>query len=107
MLPCVIQFMGGLKRSQAVQSLLAFGFVLSSLLAKAWNAERDANEPAKVKLFRASLLHCTCVVQLFDPWYMDANTKAGQNPEPNMQKTSNETLHAHHLHVTVFEPKIL
>ncbi|MEK6669580.1 MAG: hypothetical protein AABZ19_12210 [Pseudomonadota bacterium] len=46
---------------------------------------------------------------------MDANTKDAQEPEPNMQRPlppgrkglSNEELHAHHLHVTVFEPKIL
>lgn len=81
----------------------------------AWNNERNANEPTKVKLFRASLLQCPGVFQLFDPWFMDANTKDGQEPEPNMQRPlppgqkgpSNEELHAHHLHVTVFEPKIL
>lgn len=80
-----------------------------------WNRERDANEPAKVKLFRTSLLQCSCVSQLFDPWFMDANTKDGHEPEPNMQRPlpggkkgpSNEELHAHHLHVTVYEPKIL
>lgn len=82
---------------------------------KAWDSERDSNEPAKVKLFRASLLQCQCVSQLFDPWFMDANTKDGQEPEPNMQRPlppgrkglSNEELHAHHLHVTVYEPRIL
>lgn len=83
--------------------------------SNAWDKERDANEPAKVKLFRASLLQCSCVFQLFDPWFMDANTKDGKDPEPNMQRPqppgkkgpSNEELHAHHLHVTVYEPKIL
>lgn len=82
---------------------------------EAWNAERNVNEPAKVRLFRASLLQCQCVSQLFDPWFMDANTKDGQEPEPNLQRPlppgrkglSNEELHAHHLHVTVYEPKIL
>lgn len=73
----------------------------------AWDDERNANEPAKVKLFRSSLLHCSCVAQLFDPWYMDGNTKDEQDAQPNMQQTSNEALHAHHLHVTVFEPNIL
>jgi hypothetical protein len=71
------------------------------------DAERNANEPMKVKLLRASPLKCPCVRKLFAPWYVDANTKNGQEPVPNMQKTSNETLHAHHLHVTVYEPKIL
>lgn len=82
---------------------------------RSWNKERDSNEPAKVKLFRASLLQCQCVSQLFDPWFMDANTKDGQEPEPNLQRPlppgrkglSNEELHAHHLHVTVYEPRIL
>lgn len=83
--------------------------------SNAWDKEREANEPAKVKLFRASLLQCSCVFQLFDPWLMDANTKDEMAPEPNMQRPqppgkkgpSNEELHAHHLHVTVYEPKIL
>lgn len=80
-----------------------------------WNSERDNNEPAKVRLFRASLLQCHAVFQLFDPWFMDSNTKDERDPEPNMQRPlspgkngpSNEDLHAHHLHVTVFEPNIL
>lgn len=76
----------------------------------AWNDERNAHEPSKVRLYRASLLKCSCVAQLFDPWFMDANTKDQLAPEPNMQRgpqTSNERLHSHHLHVTVHEPKIL
>lgn len=76
----------------------------------AWNSERDANEPSKVRLFRASLLRCSCVAQLFDPWLMEVNTKDAVPPEPNMQRgdsTSNERLHSHHLHVTVYEPRIL
>ena len=77
---------------------------------KAWGKERNAAEPASVRLFRISLLKCTCVAQLFDPWYMDENTRDDNAPEPNMQRgqsTSNERLHAHHLHITVHEPKIL
>lgn len=72
-----------------------------------WDQERDACEPAAVKFFRTSLLRCNCVAQLFDPWYMDGNAKDGQEAEPNMQVSKNEKLHAHHLHVTVYEPKIL
>jgi hypothetical protein len=75
-----------------------------------WNSERDAAEPANARQFRVSLLKCACVSQLFDPWFMDANTKDATGPEPNMQRgasTSNERLHAHHLHITVFEPRIL
>lgn len=76
----------------------------------AWNKERDAAEPAAARLFRTSLLKCSCVRQLFDPWVMDENTKDANAPMPNMQRgssTSNERLHAHHLHITVHEPKIL
>jgi hypothetical protein len=77
---------------------------------KSWNVERDAAEPANARLFRASLLKCTCVRQLFDPWFMDENTQDKTDPVPNMQRgatTSNERLHSHHLHITVDEPKIL
>lgn len=77
---------------------------------KAWNAARDACEPEHVRRFRTALLRCRCVKQLFDPWYMDANTHDEEPPEPNMQQgpaTSNERLHAHHLHITVDEPGLL
>jgi hypothetical protein len=73
----------------------------------AWNAERDANEPVTVHEFRASLLQCTCVAQLFDPWFMDLNTHSGAAPEPNTQRSGLEKLHATHLHITVSDPKIL
>jgi hypothetical protein len=69
--------------------------------AKAWNDERDANEPAAVKSFRGYLLRCECVTQVFDPWFMDANTKDDVAPQPNQQKSGNDQLHATHLHVTV------
>lgn len=72
-----------------------------------WDQQRDAGEPLQAKLFRASLLECSCVRQLFDPWFMEQNTKDSKQSEPNMQVTSNETLHAHHLHITVDDPKIL
>ena len=77
---------------------------------EAWDSERNRHEPDNVKLYRTSLLKCDCVKQLFDPWFMDNDTHDKLTPEPNMQRgasTSNERLHAHHLHVTVFEPKIL
>jgi hypothetical protein len=83
---------------------------------KAWNAERDKNEPAKVKGYRASLLRCECVKQLYDPWYMEDDTQDKNAPTPNEQRPkpnrkkdtelSNEELHANHLHITVHEPKI-
>ncbi|MFZ5521928.1 MAG: hypothetical protein ACOZD0_12080 [Pseudomonadota bacterium] len=74
---------------------------------RAWKMEADAGEPNSVRGFRSSLLRCRCVGQLFDPWYMESNTQDRAEPEPNLQKTSNETLHSHHLHVTVHEPSIL
>lgn len=73
---------------------------------KAWNAERDKNEPAKVKGYRASLSRCKHVEQLYDPWFMDNDTQDKIPAKPNEQKTGEETGHAHHLHVTVHEPKI-
>lgn len=73
----------------------------------AWNEERDKGEPNHVHRYRASLLRCVCVKQLFDPWFMDAQTQDASEPTPNMQKSGNEILHAHHLHITVDDPKIL
>lgn len=73
-----------------------------------WNAERISGEPSAVKNFRISLLNCSCVGQLFDPWYIYTN--AHGTGTPNMQRGASislERLHAHHLHVTVHEPKIL
>ncbi|MFY7939809.1 MAG: hypothetical protein ACOVOX_02775, partial [Burkholderiaceae bacterium] len=73
----------------------------------AWNKERDKHEPPKVKAFRESLYTCSCVKQLYDPWYMDDNTRDKVPAQPNTQQTSNETLHAHHLHITVLDTKVL
>jgi len=73
---------------------------------KAWNDERDKNEPAKVKGYRASLSRCEHVEQLYDPWFMDHDTKDKIPAKPNEQKTGDEISHAHHLHITVHEPKI-
>ena len=79
---------------------------------KAWSKELKKSQPASVKLFRGSLMECACVNQLFDPWYMDGDTHDTIVPIPNTQTKdgkaeSNETLHAHHLHITVEEKKIL
>ena len=74
---------------------------------RSWNDERDKGEPRHVHHYRISLLRCACVKQLFDPWFMDANSRGPSEPSPNMQKTGNEILHAHHLHITVDDPKIL
>ena len=73
----------------------------------AWNIERDKGEPNHVHQYRASLLRCACVRQLFDPWFMNIDTHRAGPLEPNMQKSGNETLHAHHLHISVDDPHIL
>lgn len=74
---------------------------------KAWNDERDKNEPASVKAFRDALLKSNRVRQLFDPWYVDSNTTDKQQEIPNMQQSDDEKSHNNHLHITVREPKIL
>jgi hypothetical protein len=73
----------------------------------AWNDERNKNEPAHVRQFRASLLRCERVSQVFDPWLMDINTHDDILPLPNTQRDDNETLHGDHLHITIHEPKII
>ena len=74
---------------------------------KAWNEERDKNEPAAVKAFRAALLTNSSVAQVFDPWFMDENTSDATAAQPNLQDTGNEALHAHHLHITVRDSVII
>lgn len=73
----------------------------------AWVAERDKNEPDEVKRFRQALITSPSISQLFDPWMMDLNTSDKKLAESNTQTDDNEKLHAHHLHITVREPKIL
>jgi len=73
----------------------------------AWIAEQDKNEPNEVRRFREALIVSSSISQLFDPWVMDSNTRDKELPIPNIQSDDNETLHAHHLHITVHEPKIL
>lgn len=72
-----------------------------------WIAERDRNEPDEVRRFRHALITSPCVSQLFDPWVMDLNTLDNNPAESNTQTDKNETLHAHHLHITIREPKII
>ncbi len=74
-----------------------------------WNAERNRNEPDLIRKLRDRLGRNKSVKQLFDPWYMDANTADNIPPVPNEQRRSNpnERTHNNHLHITVREPKIL
>lgn len=73
----------------------------------AWNQERNKSEPKKVKGYRASLSRCSHVRQIFDPWFMDANSRDQEIAAPNEQRSDNEKLHATHLHITVDEPKLI
>jgi hypothetical protein len=72
-----------------------------------WIAERDKNEPEEVKRFRQALITSPAISQLFDPWVIDSNTSDDKLALSNTQTDDNEKLHAHHLHITVREPKIL
>jgi len=81
---------------------------------KAWNQERDRNEPSKIKGYRSSLARCTHIRQIYDPWFMDDNSRDNAPAKPNEQRpsatgkgVSNEQLHATHLHITVDEPKLI
>jgi hypothetical protein len=74
---------------------------------RAWNEERDRNEPAGIRSFREALQGNSLVAQLFDPWYMDSNTRDQVAATTNKQASDNEKLHAHHLHLTVSEPELL
>ena len=79
------------------------------LANKDWNHERDGSEPQLIHMLRGRLSRNQAVKQLFDPWYMDADTADKTAPAPNEQRRSNpnERLHNNHLHITVREPKIL
>lgn len=70
---------------------------------KEWKRKLDEDEPKSMKSYRSYLLKCSCVRQVFDPWYVDANTRDDQPPEPNTMRDGNEDLHKHHLHITVFD----
>lgn len=71
-----------------------------------WDKARDKGEPSHTRLFRVSLLKCSCIGQLFDPWFMSSNTHSGKTVS-NKQLNELEKLHAHHLHITVDDPKVL
>jgi len=76
---------------------------------KEWDKERNRNEPELIRKLRERLGQNKSVKQLFDPWYMDANTADKIPPAPNEQReaNANERTHNNHLHITVLEPKIL
>lgn len=73
----------------------------------AWNAERDAHEPAAVRSLRSALTADTHVRQIFDPWRMDSNTRDAVPAQPNYQVSGLERGHNNHLHITIRDPEIL
>lgn len=73
---------------------------------KAWDDERDKNEPTKVKTFRKQLSASKYVKAIFDPWFMDNDIHDHISAKPNEQKDGNEQLHRHHLHITINEPTL-
>jgi len=73
---------------------------------KAWEKERDANQPAVVKKFRESLLSSSRVSQVMGPWVMENSTSDEIAPKPNIQSTANEKIHSHHLHITIHDRKL-
>jgi hypothetical protein len=74
-----------------------------------WDQERNKHEPVLIRKLRDRLSQNASVKQLFDPWYMDADTTDKIAPVANEQRRTNpnERLHNNHLHITVREPKIL
>jgi hypothetical protein len=106
---------GSAKAAQLTQELAAAKDRVNaskereSAAGEKWNDERNRNEPNLIRKLRDKLGQNKSVKQLFDPWYMDANTADNIPPVPNEQRSTNpnERTHNNHLHITVREPKIL
>ncbi|MCO4856572.1 hypothetical protein MKD49_08770 [Herbaspirillum sp. WGmk3] len=96
-----------LEALTTARELAAKADVRLNLAEAAWNEERNKNEPSKVRAFRKSLMKSPAVSQIFDPWFMDTNSKDKNAPVANLQISRDEKTHAHHFHITVLEPKIL
>ena len=62
--------------------------------------------PADLKTFSAKLRGNTEVRQTFDPWEMEDNTRDDKAATQNDLTDGNETLHATHLHITVFDAEL-
>jgi len=73
----------------------------------AWNAEREAHEPAAVRSLRAALAADPRISQIFDPWRMDSNTRDATPAQPNRQQSKLESGHNNHLHITIRDPELL
>ena len=73
---------------------------------ESWDREREKNEPKLMHNLREKLQHHPGIRQVFDPWYMAVRAQ-DNTASANEQISSNERLHANHMHLTVNEPKIL
>jgi hypothetical protein len=60
-----------------------------------------ANLPELFRVFRETLQASQHVKQLFDPWYMDVNTRDNAPPAANTGSDDNQRLHSNHLHITL------
>lgn len=92
------------SRSDTANIKLEAAVQAEQVAIEKWDSERNRHEPPKVRAFRSSLLRCTCVSQLFDPWYMFGSVVS--NGKANRQETENEKTHSHHLHITVKDRKV-
>ncbi|TWI07296.1 hypothetical protein [Aerolutibacter ruishenii] len=73
----------------------------------AWVEELEGSKPRLVADFQRLLRASPHIKQVFDPWYMDANTKDDVAPACNEQVSVNEKLHNNHLHITLDVPGVL
>lgn len=71
-----------------------------------WTDEVGKSEPKLMHELRNSLEMDSAVLQILDPWYMEFNTAQPNARRANEQKTKDEKIHNHHLHITIKEPKI-
>jgi len=73
---------------------------------RSWEDEIHANEPVVMNNLRVKLSADSNVSQLFDPWYMDADTRDSIPARANEQVSKLELAHNNHLHITVAEPQL-
>jgi hypothetical protein len=68
--------------------------------------EMEKTQPGLMSALREGLRIQPVVGQLLDPWYIDLNTHSNAGRSINEQQSKIEQGHAHHLHITIREPKI-
>ncbi|MYN37814.1 hypothetical protein GTP55_00340 [Duganella sp. FT109W] len=68
--------------------------------------EMDKTQPKVMSALREGLRIQPVVGHLLDPWYIDLNTHSNTSRSINEQQSKTEQGHAHHLHITIREPKI-